>query len=515
MEDSARFVPAAQYLRMSTEHQQYSLDNQSDAIQRYARDHQFQIVSTYTDEAKSGLLLKRRDGLKQLLQDVMDVHRNFQAILVYDISRWGRFQDSDESAHYEFLCKSAGVPVHYCAESFEGVDARFLGLLKSLKRAMAGEYSRELSVKVFAGQKRIAQLGFKVGGKPGYGLRRMMVGADRAEKQQLAFGERKSLTTDRVILVPGPPEEVECVRSIFHWFAVDRWPVSKIVKELNQRNIPYIGNHQWHYWVIYDMLHHPKYAGFNVYGQCERKLSGPTRRLPRSCWTSVPAFQPIVDLQTFNEAQRILNDRPMNKTDEELIDALRKLVAKSGKLSLKIIQADPDTPDYRSYRVRFGGLKKAFELAGYSGKNRFIRTERRLAIQKLRLRLMQEIVGQNQGSVEIVDRRPKRSWLRFTNGTVLCVIACRSEGKSRRSWIVNAPKNERRRLTLLALLDGNNEIFERFFLVPNSAKRRRQFAVSLADEWLFRGYELATFGDLSETVAAFQVGSLTRSEILK
>jgi hypothetical protein len=31
-------------------------------------------------------------------------------------SRWGRFQDADESAHYEFLCKSAGIPVHYCAE---------------------------------------------------------------------------------------------------------------------------------------------------------------------------------------------------------------------------------------------------------------------------------------------------------------------------------------------------------------------------------------------------------------
>jgi hypothetical protein len=29
--------------------------------------------------------------------------------------------------------------------------------MKALKRAMAGEYSRELSVKVFAGQKRLAR----------------------------------------------------------------------------------------------------------------------------------------------------------------------------------------------------------------------------------------------------------------------------------------------------------------------------------------------------------------------
>ena len=48
-------VPAAQYLRMSTEHQQYSLENQSMAIQRYAESHRFQVIRTYTDEAKIGL----------------------------------------------------------------------------------------------------------------------------------------------------------------------------------------------------------------------------------------------------------------------------------------------------------------------------------------------------------------------------------------------------------------------------------------------------------------------------
>mgnify|MGYP006201013309 CR=1 FL=1 len=39
------------------------------------------------------------------------------------------------------------------------------------KRAMAGEYSRELSAKVFAGQCRLIELGFRQGGPAGYGLR--------------------------------------------------------------------------------------------------------------------------------------------------------------------------------------------------------------------------------------------------------------------------------------------------------------------------------------------------------
>jgi len=156
------------------------------------------------------LLIPRRDvilandrGLQQLLRDVVGTPL-FRAILVYDVSRWGRFQDTDESAHYEFLCKAAGVPVHYCAESFANDGTLSSLLMKTLKRGMAAEYSRELSVKVLAGQKRLACLGYKQGGVPGYGLRRMLVASDGTPKQLLANGERKSIATDRVTLVHGP-----------------------------------------------------------------------------------------------------------------------------------------------------------------------------------------------------------------------------------------------------------------------------------------------------------------------
>lgn len=80
-------IPAAQYLRMSTEHQQYSLENQSATIQKYAQNHGFEVVNTYSDAAKSGLVLRRRAGLRQLLQDVVAEDAPYRAILVYDVSR--------------------------------------------------------------------------------------------------------------------------------------------------------------------------------------------------------------------------------------------------------------------------------------------------------------------------------------------------------------------------------------------------------------------------------------------
>ncbi len=93
--DSPRLVPAAQYLRMSTERQEYSLDNQASAIKRYADSRGFAIVKTYEDPGKSGLTLGHRPGLQALLSDILGGKAAYSAILVYDVSRWGRFQDAD------------------------------------------------------------------------------------------------------------------------------------------------------------------------------------------------------------------------------------------------------------------------------------------------------------------------------------------------------------------------------------------------------------------------------------
>lgn len=141
-------IPVAQYLRMSRESQDYSMENQKAAIQEYAQRHGFAVVQTHADAGKSGLVLRRRAGLSRLLQDVVGGTPVYKAILVYDISCWGRFQDVDEAAHYEFLCRHAGIPVHYCAEQFANDGTLPASILKALKRTMAAEYSRELGVKL-------------------------------------------------------------------------------------------------------------------------------------------------------------------------------------------------------------------------------------------------------------------------------------------------------------------------------------------------------------------------------
>jgi DNA invertase Pin-like site-specific DNA recombinase len=499
-----QLIPAAQYLRMSTEHQQYSLENQSATIQGYAARQGFEIVRTYSDPARSGVVLKRRNGLRQLLQDVVAGDAPYRAILVYDVSRWGRFLDTDESAHYEFVCKSAGVPVHYCAETFANDGSLPSLIMKALKRTMAGEYSRELGVKVLAGQRRLALLGFKQGGMPGYGLRRLLVSSDRQPKQQLASGERKSIATDRVILVPGSPEEVQVVRDIYRMLIFDGVPIYAIARELNRKGVPYQGDSRWTHHTVAEVLTNPKYTGAHVYGRTTSRLYTPTVRLPKSDWVvSAGAFEPVVDYATFLEAQKILQSRTINKTDEELLDALKRLLAQKGRLSLKLVKESPDVPSPSTYRLRFGSLRHAYDLIGYGRPDQFGPIDLRRRTQALREELVSRIAALFPNDVTVVRRGGRwRSRLRLRNGLTVGVLIARSikAWKETVRWQIDPVRHERKFITLLVRLDEANRQVLDYHVLPN-IDRPTRFQIRQDDAWLNRGIHLDDFSEFCTVVA--------------
>ena len=51
--------------------------------------------------------MKGRESLRGMIAEVENGKADFKAILAYDVSRWGRFQDADESGYYEYICKRA------------------------------------------------------------------------------------------------------------------------------------------------------------------------------------------------------------------------------------------------------------------------------------------------------------------------------------------------------------------------------------------------------------------------
>lgn len=499
-----QFVPAAQYLRMSTEHQQYSLENQSTAIQVYAESHGFEVIRTYSDSAKSGLVLRHRTGLQQLLQDVVGGASTYRVILVYDVSRWGRFQDTDESAHYEFLCKSAGVPVHYCAEQFSNDGSLPSLIMKALKRTMAGEYSRELGVKIVAGQRRLTLLGFKQGGQPGYGLRRMLVSSTGLPKQELALRERKSIATDRVILVPGPAHEIQTIKEIYRMLISEKRSICGIARKLNAAGIPRVGDSKWDHYAVRAILTHPKYAGCAVFGQTASRLYTPIKKRPKSEWiVRSGAFEPIIDAATFAEAQKAYDRRTFGTTDGELLDDLRMLLASKGRLSWTIINNSDNIASPGTYRNRFGSLRNSYRLIGYTYPGQFDKVDARILTTSLRETLVAQIAQAFPKDVSIVRRGGRwRSRLQLSRGLIVSVLVARSERvwKETHRWIIDPIRHERKSVTLLARLDTSNQSFLDFHIFPN-IDRMRRFQISLTDPWLDSGKRLGEISRLLEVVA--------------
>lgn len=462
-------VRAAQYVRMSTDHQKYSTENQADIIAAYAARRGFEIVQTYADEGRSGLNIAGRGSLQRLIDDVQAGNTDFAAILVYDVSRWGRFQDADESAYYEFICREAGITVHYCAEQFENDGSLSATIIKNMKRAMAGEYSRELSAKVFTGQCRLITLGYRQGGPAGYGLRRHLVDERNLPKAPLARGEHKSLQTDRVILVPGPAGEVDTVQRIYRLFVVQRRSEREIATLLNEEGLRTDVDRPWTRAVVHQILSNEKYVGNNVYNRVSFKLKKKRVVNTPDMWIrGEQAFTAIVEPDFFEAAQRIFEQRARRFSNDEMLKMLSDLLARRGALSGLIIDELEDMPSTSTYRHRFGSLVQAYQLIGYDPARdyRYIETNRTL-------RLMHPgIVGntiaeiQRLGGTIRVDPSTDLLIVNEELSLSLVIVRCFETAAGKLRWKFRLDTGLRPDITVAVRMNAGNSVPRDYYILP-------------------------------------------------
>ncbi len=461
---------AAQYVRMSTDHQRYSTENQSDAIKHYAEQRGIEIVRTYSDQGKSGLKIQGRDGLKQLIDDIQSGQADFEVVLVYDISRWGRFQDADESAYYEYICKRAGISVIYCAEQFENDGSPVSTIVKGVKRAMAGEYSRELSQKVFTGQCRLIELGYRQGGPPGFGLRRMLIDERGVAKGILERGQHKSIHTDRVTLVPGPDEEIAIVREIFLAFVEELKSETEIAEALNARGVLTDLDRAWTRGTVHQILINEKYIGNNVWNRSSFKLKKRRVRNDPETWVRAEGvFEGIVDPDLFAAANAIISARSNKLTDDEMIEGLKEVFVAEGFLSGLVIDEAEALPSSSAYRSRFGSLLRAYQLVGFKPDRdyRYIEINRRL--RELHPDIVAETIAGIEASGGIVERHPRTDLLTI-NGEFtasLVIVRCSETNAGSLRWNIRFDTSLKPDITIALRMDRLNQKPLDHYLLPS------------------------------------------------
>lgn len=476
MEKKINKEKAVAYVRMSTDHQKYSTTNQLEVIKKYAENNNFNLIEIFSDDGCSGVQLKGRDEAIRLFDIIHKGQIQFKHLLVYDVSRWGRYQNTDESAHYEYECNLAGVKVHYCAEMFKNDGSLISNVIKNIKRAMAGEYSRELSAKVFQGQCNLIRLGFRQGGTSGFGLRRMLVDEHLNHKGILKMTDKKSIQTDRVIQVLGPKEEVEIVREIYSLFVNENMREREIARILNSREIKTDFGRQWTAATVLQILTNEKYIGNNVFNKTSHKLAdfapNETRKTIKNAeenWIRAEGvFPAIIPKETFLIVKGMLRARNIRYDDQRLLDMLKGLYVKYGKVSGFLIDEADEMPSSAVYYNRFGSLIRAYSLIGYTPETDYSYIEINRKIRAMHADVLDKIQSDIITNGATIQFDEKNNGLRWVNGEIkLSLIICRCQrsqsGFAR--WYARLERELNADFTIIARLNTDNKSIKDYYLL--------------------------------------------------
>jgi len=359
-------MKVALYIRRSTNErlQADSLKVQEEILRAYARDHAMEVVETFTDSA-SGTSTKHRAAFLQMVERITH-GASFSAVLVRDVSRFGRFFDVDEGAFFEVLFLGYGVKTVYCEEVFGSDTSPMASLVKSVRRVMASEYSRDRSRLVRFAQSRVTRLGFFAGGPPPYGMRRVMVTPGGRHVQALTRGEWKALANHRTRLVAGEPEAVATVRRIFDLYDHDQMRISTIVTTLNDAGVRSPHGSRWHEPSVSGVLSNSTYAGLGRYRPRRKGLSDPLpiAQVEDLAVRDAAGHEAIIDVAQFRRVEVRMSRLTRRRSSVTLATEARAGFEKHGCVEPAMLDHLPLHCSWATYGIRFPrGIDEALEQA--------------------------------------------------------------------------------------------------------------------------------------------------------
>ncbi len=314
-------------------------------------------------------------------------------------------------------------------------------------------------------------------------------------------GERKSLTTDRVILVPGSKSQCDCVEYIFSR-ALQGDGCTAIARDLNQLGIPFEGsqNSLWTNGKVFRIVTNPKYAGWNVWNRGTERILSKFRHVDPKEWITKPgAFRAIVDQETFDRAQAALpRQADFLWSDAELLRKLRRLLETKGRISESILLRSRGMPSPNVLKSHFGSLRQACETVGYYRPNedgyRIEKFEPSLRLRRAVVRRIKKLFPSN---VE-VTHLPKgtRSILRIDNTFMVSILLCRRWYRPERKvrWIVEPVESERENITLLCRIGAHHKCIASYHLFRRMDVKQYHHSFK-SDPWLATGTKLKSLSE--------------------
>lgn len=272
------------YRRVSTDMQAeegFSLEAQKNRLQAYAESQGWTIVEDYCDEGFSAKNTDRPE-MQRLISDIKK--KKFDVVLVYRLDRFVRsVLDLHELLQ---LMEKYDVKFKSATEVFDTTSATgrlFITLIATL-----AQWEREtIAERVHLGMAKKAEQGERNGAPAPYGY---------------------DLVDGKLIK---NNEEAKWVQYIFERYGYVG--SQTIAKELNRKGVRTKKGEVWSDFSVRYVLRNPIYAGlvrwnYETYSKGARKRTG--EEILREI--NQPGFEPLIDKETFDEVQKIIEKRRVN-----------------------------------------------------------------------------------------------------------------------------------------------------------------------------------------------------------
>jgi hypothetical protein len=289
------------------------------------------------------------------------------------------------------------------------------------------------------------------------------------KKAELKMGEQKSIQTDRVVLVAGPDKEVAIVRQIYHEFITDGKLESAIAAGLNTQGILTDYGRAWNRGTVHQVLSNEKYIGNNVYSRTSCKLKKKHVTNPPPEWVRADGAYPgIVGAELFVKAQEIILARSRKYSDEEMLDQLRAVLLKHGRISGMLIDEAEDLPSSTAFSHRFGTLVNAYRLIGYSPGIDFSFIEENRRLRKRHPAIVAEVIQQITALGAHAVWSTETELLDVNHEMRVSIVMCRhtETGAGSSRWLIRLDANAQPDITIAVRMDATNEGIRDYYVLP-------------------------------------------------
>ena len=274
-------------VRVSTDRQERSIDEQKDAIRAAAKREEVVLLENDAwceDEGISGSILAR-PGLQKLLA-ICHTRPDITDVYFWKRNRLTRSTDPLDGLSIEREIEKTGKRIHF-VQGMQKTGNKLLDFIAStIEYAEAGQYLVNLSSDTIRGLVPLTQAGFDAGRPTPYGFDRMVVDGTGKELYRirclgngtyhkiLPNGDVQVYSdgvkpvkeeTAKSTLVPGAPDRVAIVRRIFRCYVEKQQGIRTILESLNGEHVPSPRGGLWSVGTIRSILVNPVYYGANIW----------------------------------------------------------------------------------------------------------------------------------------------------------------------------------------------------------------------------------------------------------